>query len=149
MKFRVKMTLCMLAILSLLFGAGGSLLISGFFQDSLTREKDAAFASYRMAWSALQIVNGLTAYLDEEAIAQTMDQLCQQEGAAWTALRLTTGDSVLYESERVRYPFLRTTFCRSRGVPVPGGGRWERGPLAAAVRGGADQRGNPVPPHRP
>ena len=59
MKFRFKMTLCMLAVLSLLFGAGGSLLISGFFQDSLEREKNAAFSSYRMAWSALQIVNGL------------------------------------------------------------------------------------------
>ena len=51
MKFRLKMTLCMLSVLSLLFGAGGSLLISGFFQDSLEREKDAAFSSYRMAWS--------------------------------------------------------------------------------------------------
>ena len=60
MKFRVKMTLWMLAVLSLLFGAGGSLLISGFFNDSLEREKDAAFSSYRMAWSALQIVNSLT-----------------------------------------------------------------------------------------
>ena len=38
MKFRLKMTLCMLSVLSLLFGAGGSLLISGFFQDSLERE---------------------------------------------------------------------------------------------------------------
>ena len=38
MKFRVKMTLWMLAVLSLLFGIGGSLLISSFFQDSLERE---------------------------------------------------------------------------------------------------------------
>ena len=70
MKFRVKMTLWMLAVLSLLFGAGGSLLISGFFHDAMEREKDAAFASYRMAWSALQIVNGLDPYLDTEAITR-------------------------------------------------------------------------------
>ncbi len=98
MKFRVKMTLWMLALLSLLFGAGGSLLISGFFSDSLEREKDAAFASYRMAWSALQIVNGLDPYLDAGAIARTMEQLCQQNSAAWSALRLTTETDVLYES---------------------------------------------------
>ncbi len=104
MKFRFKMTLCMLAVLSLLFGAGGSLLISGFFQDSLEREKNAAFSSYRMAWSALQIVNGLTPYLDEEAIVQTMNQMCLQDSAAWTALRLSTADGVLFESE-TRYPF--------------------------------------------
>ena len=63
MKFRVKMTLWMLAALSLLFGTGGSLLIHASFRDALEREKDAAFAAYRMAWSALQIVNSLTPYL--------------------------------------------------------------------------------------
>lgn len=115
MKFRVKMTLCMLAVLSLLFGAGGSLLISGFFQDSLAREKDAAFASYRMAWSALQIVNGLDPYLDEAAITQTMEQLCGQDGAAWTALLLTTEDHTVFESFPVRYPF-----PGDEGMPEPG-----------------------------
>ena len=54
MRFRVKLTLCMLSLLSLLFGVGGSLLISGFFRDSLQREKDAAFASYRMVWGAME-----------------------------------------------------------------------------------------------
>lgn len=98
MKFRVKMTLWMLAVLSLLFGAGGSLLIAGFFQDSLEREKDAAFASYRMAWSALQIVNGLDPYLDTEAITRTMEQLCQQNGSAWPALCLATETEILYQS---------------------------------------------------
>ena len=98
MKFRIKMTLWMLAVLSLLFGIGGSLLISGFFRDSLEREKDAAFASYRMAWSALRIVNGLDPYLDSEAIAHTMEQLCEQNNSAWTALRLATETDVLYES---------------------------------------------------
>ena len=98
MKFRVKMTLWMLAVLSLLFGAGGSLLISGFFNDSLEREKDAAFSSYRMAWSALQIVNGLDPYLDTEAIAGTMEQLCQQNRSVWSALFLSTEDAVLYQS---------------------------------------------------
>lgn len=98
MKFRVKMTLWMLAVLSVLFGIGGSLLISGFFQDSLEREKDAAFASYRMAWSALRIVNGLDPYLDAGAISRTMEQLCEQNGSAWTALRLATETDTLYES---------------------------------------------------
>ena len=39
MKFRIKMTLCMLSLLSVLFGAGGSLLIAESFQDTLEREK--------------------------------------------------------------------------------------------------------------
>lgn len=58
----------MLALMSVLFGAGGSLLISASFRDSLEREKSAAFASYRMAWGTLNIVNSLDPYLDREAI---------------------------------------------------------------------------------
>lgn len=115
MKFRFKMTLCMLAVLSLLFGAGGSLLISGSFRDALESEKDAAFASYRMAWSALQIVNGLSPYLDEEAITQTMEHLCRQDGAAWTALLLTGEDRTVFESSPIRYPF-----PGDNGMPEPG-----------------------------
>ena len=98
MKFRVKMTLWMLATLSLLFGIGGAFLISEFFQDSLEREKDAAFASYRMTWSALQIVNGLDPYLDAGGITRTMEQLCEQNGSAWPALCLATETDILYES---------------------------------------------------
>ena len=107
MKFRLKMTLCMLAVLSVLFGVGGSLLISGSFEDSLEREKSAAFSSYRMAWGALRIVNGLTPYLDEEAIIQTMDQLCQDR-TAWSSLLLATEEGVLFASKS--YPFPHDDF---------------------------------------
>lgn len=141
MKFRLKMTLCMLAVLSLLFGTGGSLMISGFFQDSLEREKDAAFASYRMAWSALQIVNSLTPYLDGEAIRQTMEHLCRQDGEAWTALRLTTVDGgvvqAIFESDS-RYPFPQDNdppdpgACRFRAAEGGNGVHWLL--LSAAVQ---------------
>ena len=89
MKFYLKMTLSMLALLSLLFGIGGSLLISGSFQNSLEREKVAAFGDYRMAWGTLQIVNSRDPYLDREAIARVMEQLYQQNSAAWASLRRT------------------------------------------------------------
>ena len=39
MKFRLKITLCMLGLLSVLFGVGGSLLISISFQNTLEREQ--------------------------------------------------------------------------------------------------------------
>ena len=117
MKFRVKMTLWMLAVLSLLFGAGGSLLITGFFQSSLEREKDAAFASYRMAWSALRIVNGLDPYLDAGAIARTMEQLCEQNDSLWSALYLCVpgGEGALYQSETDLARYLQQLT-----VPEPG-----------------------------
>lgn len=98
MKFRVKMTLCMLSLLSVLFGAGGSLLIAESFQSSLEREKSAAFASCRTVWSVLQIVNGLDSYLDAEAIVQAVDQLYVQDQSAWAGLRLSAGSGELYSA---------------------------------------------------
>ena len=106
MKFRLKLMLYMAALLSVLFGAGGSLLITGSFHDALEREKEAAFASYRMAWSALQIVNGLDPYLDRGALVQTMEQLCAQGRSAWTALRLSAGEETIYESNAALSPLL-------------------------------------------
>ena len=115
MKFRIKMTLCMLALLSVLFGAGGSLLIAESFQDTLEREKDAAFASCRMVWTALQIVNGLDPYLDGDALARTMAQLYEQDRSGWAALRLRTDSGVLYNVETNASRLLQTA-----EPPVPG-----------------------------
>lgn len=98
MKFHLKITLSMLALLSLLFGAGGSMLISASFRESLAREEDAAFGSYRMAWGTLQIVGGLKSYLDRETLAQTMEQLDRQSDPFWTSLRLSTAGETVYES---------------------------------------------------
>ena len=102
MRFRLKLTLCMLALLSLLFGVGGSFLISSFFRDSLQREKDAAFASYRMVWGAMQIVSDMDPYLAAEEMVPAVEQLYTQNSSAWAALRLATQNKVLYESDGAR-----------------------------------------------
>ena len=118
MKFHLKMTLCMLAVLAVLFGAGGSLLISESFEDSLEREKAAALGDYRMAWGTLQIVNSMDAYLDRDAIVKTMEQLYQQNSASWSALRLSTGDEVLYENRGTQSSLIQTAW--SIEDPTPG-----------------------------
>ena len=118
MKFHLKMTLCMLAVLAALFGAGGSLLISESFEDSLEREKTAALGDYRMAWGTLQIVNSMDTYLDRDAIVKTMEQLYQQNSASWSALRLSTGDEVLYENRGTQSSLIQTAW--SIEDPTPG-----------------------------
>lgn len=45
MKFRLKTTLCMVCLVSLLFGAGSCALISFSFQNALEREQAAARTS--------------------------------------------------------------------------------------------------------
>ena len=114
----ISLTLCMLAVLAILFGAGGSLLISESFEDSLEREKTAALGDYRMAWGTLQIVNSMDTYLDRDAIVKTMEQLYQQNSASWSALRLSTGDEVLYENRGTQSSLIQTAW--SIEDPTPG-----------------------------
>lgn len=118
MKFHLKITFSMLALLSLLFGIGGSMLISASFRKSLEREEAAAFSDYRMAWGTLQIVNGLEPYLDQESLSQTMEQLYQQNNDFWTSLRLSTAVEVLYEGGDIQPS--RLQMSKNVDTPIPG-----------------------------
>lgn len=118
MKFHLKMTFSMLALLSLLFGIGGSMLISASFTDSLEREETSVLGDYRMAWGTLQIVNQLKPYLDQDTMKQTMEQLYQQNGSSWTSLRLSTADEILYEAGYASAPHPQTSWEMEN--PEPG-----------------------------
>lgn len=65
MKFRLKITLCMLGLLSVLFGIGGSLLIALSFEASLERERETSYNAYQMVLGTLQIVNSVNGRLDD------------------------------------------------------------------------------------
>lgn len=117
MKFHLKMALSMLALLSLLFGIGGSMLISASFKESLEQEGAAAFGNYRMAWGTLQIVNGLETYLDRDALSQTMKQLYQQNSTFWTSLRLSANGKVIYEGGDIQTTELQTDESVETSVP--------------------------------
>ncbi len=70
MKFRIKATCCMITLMALCFGAGGSALISITFHTSLQQEKIAAQESYRMILNTLQVVNNIGKWTDEKDISQ-------------------------------------------------------------------------------
>ncbi len=78
MRFSMKIAICMLALLSVLFGAGGSLLIAKSFGDSLEREKDTAFEMYCTAWGTVQMVSGMNPYLQLEELADTVRLMFEQ-----------------------------------------------------------------------
>lgn len=59
MKFRAKIVICMIWLLSLAFGIGGSFLISISFDNSYKRELDSALSSFRS-------VQRVIYFLDEE-----------------------------------------------------------------------------------
>ncbi|MDE5965075.1 MAG: hypothetical protein K2G65_06670, partial [Eubacterium sp.] len=97
MKFSVKIMLSMLCLLSLLFGIGGSLMISISFNDSLERERSSAYNSYQMVLSTLQIVNGIDKQVDYADIGDILNQLSNQKTESWTALRLYNSEKSVYE----------------------------------------------------
>lgn len=98
MKVRIKITLCMLGLLSLLFGIGGSLLIAMSFQDALEREKEVAFSSYQMVFETLQIVNEFNSVLDYETVDRVVRQLDEQSSRNWLALRISSPNGYAYET---------------------------------------------------
>ena len=59
MKFRLKITFCMLCLMAVLFGIGSSALIAISFQNGLERERESARNSYQMLMYTLQMTGEL------------------------------------------------------------------------------------------
>lgn len=97
MKFRLKIMLCMLCLLSVLFGVGGSLMITLSFRDSLERERLSAYNAYQTVLGTLQIVNGINRQIDYKDISGTLEQMSSQSAGSWTALRLYGAGRTIYE----------------------------------------------------
>ena len=63
MKFRLKTTLCLVCLLSLLFGGGSSALIALSFQSALTREQEAAKDAYTLLLHTVQLVSRIEVWI--------------------------------------------------------------------------------------
>lgn len=100
MKVRLKITLCMLALLSLLFGLGGSVLISLSFQAFMEQEKESAFRSWEMIFQTLQIAGEWNTEYNYDTIDRVLEQLDQASSPNWLAFRLTSEGGYVYESDQ-------------------------------------------------
>lgn len=98
MKFHLKITFIMLALVSILFGIGESVLLSSSFNDSLEREQEATLSEYRMALGMLQIVDDVSVNIDKDALSKTMEQIHRQSGMYWAELCLSASDEVIYSN---------------------------------------------------
>lgn len=97
MKFSLKIMFSMICLLSILFGIGGSLMITLSFNNSLEREKLSAYNAYQTAISTLQVVNSMNHQLDYDDVADTLEQLSEHNSQSWTALKLRTSEKTIYE----------------------------------------------------
>lgn len=100
MKIKLKMTLLMLCLLSVLFGIGGGTLISISYQSALNREKESIRDNFNMLLNALQVL-GADKWEDRDGITANLEQLVENNTFSWSALRLTNETEFLYQSGSV------------------------------------------------
>ena len=99
MRFRVKMTICMIWLLSLAFGVGGSLLISISFNNSIEREKEAALNSFQYVLRTLQLVNEVSTLPNNSDILDVIQQMESRGMNDFSAISLSEhGGETLYSS---------------------------------------------------
>ena len=95
MKFRTKILLCMIWILALALGVGGTMLIHISFQDSLGRERENLLQSYRITASvmATSMTNPGDSAMEEIAVSV----FSQMHGVMeWHCAELRLNDTPLY-----------------------------------------------------
>ena len=102
MRFRLKMTVCMVWLLTLACGLSGTLLITRSFSDAMQRERAAAEEAYRSTVRTVQIIATVGLRRDRAAISATLERLCGS--AAWCALYLSQDGETVYGSGSVRAP---------------------------------------------
>ena len=104
MKFRAKLTIAMVLLLSLTYGIGGSLMIAQSFSSSIARERDAAVQTYRMVVDVLDLLgDNASPGTAANTVALVLHKL--GSGGSSTAARIrfgaqmtTTGDTALLDA---------------------------------------------------
>ena len=104
MKFRAKLTIAMVLLLSLTYGIGGSLMIAQSFSASIDRERDAAVQTYRMVVDVLDLLgDNASPGTAANTVALVLHKL--GSGGASTSARIrfgaqmtTTGDTALLDA---------------------------------------------------
>ena len=94
MKFRAKLTIAMVLLLSLTYGIGGSLMIAQSFSSSIDRERDAAVQTYRMVVDVLDLLgDNASPGTAANTVALVLHKL--GSGGSSTAARIRFGAWVL------------------------------------------------------
>lgn len=142
MKFRLKITICMIWLLTLAFGIGGSMLIALNFSNAFEREKATALSSHQMLLSALQIVDEAGADPEHKELASTLEQLNGQEWTGFAMLSLCgpDGEIIYFSGERNISTIVQLApddgLSRMTVIRGDDGGRYIR--LTSAFKSGQD-----------
>ena len=98
MKFRVKFTLCMIGLMSVLFGIGGSLLLNVSFDRAVDREREELYSVYQMVSGTLRVIGEINGSLTCEDISDTIFKTTGQDEGLWEMIRFREdGERLIYE----------------------------------------------------
>ena len=92
MKFRTKMTICMVWLLALAYGIGGSLLIGSSFRASLEKEKSSARRSCQMLLNTMSVLDSYG------SISDTLRRLDSSGATEWNGLAVLSNGTTVYRS---------------------------------------------------
>ena len=95
MRFRQKMLLAMVWLLTLSYGVGGVLLIRQSFQSSLRQAKSSAAASFELTLQTVRLVNLMDIQQDFSSLRTTLTRM-DTDGQA--GLLLSQGGAAVYQS---------------------------------------------------
>lgn len=98
MKFRLKITLSTLCLLSILFSAGGSALIYTSFQNAMEQEIALDRAHYQMLLSVLTTAELSDEQLSGQTISHVLNRFSDSGTPSWSAIRLSTVSDTLYQN---------------------------------------------------
>lgn len=98
MRFRLKVTFCMISLMTLLFSIGSCALISRSFQASLAREQTNATESYQLLLNTLQTVGSIQPWTSAAAFSDTLEQIIPQQGSRWAGVLLTCQGKTIYST---------------------------------------------------
>lgn len=97
MKFRLKVTMVVISLLSILFAVGGTALINTTFTSAIQREKVIAEKAYSMMFNTITMVNQVKEWNSAEEIAESIRKVTDQE-EIFCATRLSSKSAVIYSN---------------------------------------------------
>lgn len=98
MKFRYKITMCMISLIAFLFGVGGTVLLYMSFQSSIEREKNSATRSFNMVIRTMSIMSQVSTWTTTEEIARDFGKIIEQNDMFY-AVSLHKNNELIYKSK--------------------------------------------------
>lgn len=98
MSYRLKLILTISVLIALTFSAGGTILISVSFQNSLETETQAALNDFQGIQNTLFLLNSMGSQTGFDNLREALDSMAEQKVGRWQALCLKTGDHTIYQS---------------------------------------------------